>query len=189
MIRYMIYRVYSKLERPDDTLSERIVFYGWTMFKDWVKLFLKQRSKDKYQIVKVDDDKLTDDGDIPSIDTRLDSLLLISSQTNERIYIITTDKEIAEYESKIHQLFRDLSSLNSINGNGDYLNMIYNLAEKYKDALDFLGYSPREFEYIFPPSINADDEFETELRMNHNSIIDKISISVESFIKVMKDDM
>lgn len=195
-MRYMIYRVYSKLERPDENLSERTVFYGWTFYKDLLKLFLKQRDRSKYRVIKLDDEQIIDDyNELPSIDMRLDTLLLTSAKTNEKVYIITTDNEITLYESKVHELFSKLSSLETIKGNGNYLDMFYNLIGKYKLALDFLGYSPREFEYIFPPSISSDEEFESNLHAKHSGhytsmkVIDKITISVESFIKVMKDDM
>lgn len=196
-MRYMIYRVYSKIEHPDENLSERTVFYGWTFYKDLVKIFFKQRDKSKYQVIKLDDEEIAEDyGDAPSADTRLDTLVLRSVQTNEKVYIITTDKELGQYESKVHELFKDLSSLEVIKGDGNYIDMIYNLVGKYKIALDFLGYTPREFEYIFPPSVSDTEEFESELQMKHNGdissltkVIDKITISVESFIKVMKDDM
>ena len=89
-----------------------------------------------------------------------------------------------------------------------FLNLIGNIRKEYASALDILGFSPREFESLFPGEDTMewiqhgiDDSYEdVDIREYHkhydmpgrsatNEIYMRIIYSLESFIRVMKEDL
>lgn len=198
---YVIYRQYSRDERPGESFIERCPLYGWTNDKKMIKLFLQQRSKDKYKIIKVSKEDIECDYEEPmNRSMMLDILQLQSVSIDEKMYFISTDNEVQTWEFKLHQMFEDAASLESIKGDGNYLELFHNIKEEYTDALAVLGYVPRELEALFPAAVLSMDEFEAELDSRHScgdanksletaSAKDKVIFSAEAFIKIFKDEM
>ena len=218
-LKYLIYRIYSAKERPE--MNERSVFYGWTSSKKVAKVFLKQRDKNKYQVIKMNDDEIIQNipysDEIITIESMIDFVKLRSAKTHEEIYFFTTLREMKQTEIDIQRMFHDMSSIANIKGNGNYLNMIFNLDEYYLSALFYIGYRPPELDILFP-SADERDNFstmydveesiedaydgmiehppETSERyqsipglMTINDVASKIIYSIESFIKVLKNDL
>lgn len=100
----------------------------------------------------------------------------------------------------------------------DYINMFYNLDDYYKSALEYLGFRPSEMDILFPSADVNDDysnlsKVEDQIEgaydrfMNNHSteevqqieslpglsaiddVANKIIYSLESFIKILKDDL
>lgn len=175
--KYLVYRKYSQEERYDP--AERLVFYGWSDSKDVVMAFLKQRTLSKYKVRK-----FHPDGDIRDYvgdDSYIDRVNLKSAKSGESIILFITKRELDESEKKIDRMFRNLSSVQSA---GDriieVLTLFVNLTEYYMSALDFLGFNPPELESLFP---SATLDFVT------TDVSKKIIYSLESFIRVLRDDM
>lgn len=216
--KYLVYRVYTKEERPD--IEDRSILYGWSTNKSIVKAFCKQRSKDKYQVLKMSNDDIirTFSEEIDDTDAMIDFIKLKSAKTHEVIYLFMTLNEMRETEKKIQKMFLDQASLERIPGNGNYLELFMNLDDYYADALFFIGYRPREVDILFPSADPRDDYAsvdrieqqidqaydglygfpQEELRRSTDSVVglsiiedvaNKICYSVESFIKVMREDM
>lgn len=180
---YIIYRAYSIDERPDDTIDERNILFAWTNDKHLLKMFMQQRNPEKYRINRCHREDLERYySDIDTKDMKLDLLPLRSKSTDGFIYIISTKKELDEFQGKVRELMDNLSSLEVIKGGGNYLDMIYNLEEKYSDALNFLGYTPREFQAFFTSGFDSYSE-------SNDPVIFNYIYSAEAFIKVMLDDM
>lgn len=216
--KYLVYRVYTKEERPDR--EDRNVLYGWSTNKSIIKAFQKQRSKDKYRVIKMSRDDIvrTFSEEIDDTDAMIDFIKLKSAKTHEVIYLFMTLNEMRETEKKIQKMFLDQASLERIPGNGNYLELFMNLDDYYADALFFIGYRPREVDILFPSADPRDDYAsvdrieqqidqaydglygfpQEELRRSTDSVVglsiiedvaNKICYSVESFIKVMREDM
>lgn len=198
---YLIYRVYSRDERPDESFLERQILYGWTKHKCLIKIFFQQRSKSKYKVIKIHKDDLEKFYSEPLDDTtKLDILPLRSRYSDDLVKLISTDKELSEWEYKLRTMLEDVASLESVKGSEHCLELFANIDDKYKDALSFIGYTPREMESLFPSSVLSMDEFESELYSRHsdgnikssmNAVDpkDQVIFSLEAFIKIMKDDM
>lgn len=162
---YIVYRIYSKKERPERV--ERSIFYGWTHSKDIVKIFLKQRNKKKYKVLKMTDEEviynIPNSDETITYDTMIDFVKLRSAKTAEEIYFFTTLREMKEAEINIQRIFHNMSSIDKIKDKGDgrnYLNMIFNLDDYYLSALFYIGYRPPEIDVLFP-SASETDNFST----------------------------
>lgn len=160
--KYIVYRVYKKSERPE--VSERYMFYGWTESKSVIKVFLKQRNKKKYEVLKMTDEEvifnIPNSDEVITYDTMIDFVKLRSAKTDEEIYFFTTLTEMKEAEISIQRLFHDMSSIDKIRDKGDgrnYLNMIFNLDDYYLSALFYIGYRPPEIDVIFPSASELDN--------------------------------
>lgn len=215
--KYLVYRVYSKKERPD--MIDRSRFYGWTNSKNTLKAFIMQRNKKKYKVVKLDDDEIAEtfSEEIDDVDAMIDFIKLRSAKTHEEVPLFMTLNEMRETEKKIQRMFLDKASFENINGNGNYLELFMNLDPYYADALYFIGFRPREVDIMFPSADYHDDYssiesieekidnaydslygFPEESLKKQTSIVglsviediaNKIYYSIESFVKVLKDDM
>lgn len=212
----MIFRVYTKDERRDP--DTRAIFYGWTRNKSVLKGFFSQRDKKKYKVIKMTDEFIAEQfsEDNTDQDTCID-ILKIKTIEGEEVSLFATSREIHQAEIDIQRLFHDKSSLENIKGNGNYISMLLNLDEYYSSALELIGYRPMEVDILFQSadpndSYNGlykteeeihdaydgiytypDDNEERGLRVEGLSSIEDISsrviYSLESFIKVMKDDL
>lgn len=179
---YLIFRVYSEKERPNESKDERSVFYGWTNKKLMLKMFFRQRDENKYRVFKTTIDEIARRLlDPPEKDTELDFLNL-KSRNGSSLAFIATDNEVGEYENRIQEMFRELSSLSTIKGTGNYLEMFYNLLDPYSSALSTIGYIPPEIEAMFSTYSDAYTD-------SYSSIFNKVIYSAESFVKVMKEDL
>lgn len=219
MSKYLIYRVYSKKERPDT--DNRAVLYGWTNSKDVAKAFMKQRSSDKYHLVKLSDEELeekTTSDEFTDSNTMIDYVRLKSAKTHEEVSLFITRNELKEAELSIQSKFHEMSSIARITGNGDYLNMIFNLDDYYLNALIYLGYRPPELDILYPSADERDNfstlyDVEESIEeayagmsenppdgtseryqsvpglMTISDVASKIIYSLESFIKVLINDL
>ena len=155
---------------------------------------------------------VTDDSE-----TMIDFIKLRSTQTQEEVLFFSTANELRTAEINIQKMMKDLSSISDIPGDGNYLYMILSLEDYYGDALHYLGYRPPEIEIMFP-SIQGEcgwgelDAIESEIDSAYDGLMispqevvtkndqplglstltdvsTKILYSLESFIKVLKDDL
>ncbi len=151
-------------------------------------------------------------------DNRIQFIKLTSNKTGELFTLFMTRGELRESEIKIQKLFKERCSISIINTDSEKLYQltlaIVNLKDKYAEALDMIGYQPYEVEGLFDgvresmsedPSIEEylDDVYKwqddfSDIRKNPNrplgmsAFLDtckKILYSLESFIKVMKNDL
>ena len=206
---YIVYRVYEDMP----IRSSNMCFYGWTSDKDVLKAFLKQRKKKKYtyKSIKEHTSSLNDDN-------RIDYIKLRSTKTLETTILFLTLNEMREVECNIQRLARETCSLANITSDGEklclYINAIVNLKDKYAKALDMIGYQPPEIETLFDSvheSITDDPSLEEHLEVIYKyrednpsyrktrdtppgaaafcDVCKKILYSLESFVKVMKDDL
>lgn len=210
--------MYSKEERPD--YEDRSRLYGWSRSKSVVKAFMKQRSKDKYRVFKMNENEIarTFSEDIDDPEAMIDLIKLKSVKSGELIGIFMTSNEMLETEKKVQKLFYDQASLSNVEGDGNYVSMFLHIKDYYADALYIIGCRPGEIDAIYPSSDYHDDyanlmdieekidnaymgmylcpqevwqRSDTSLRglSMIDDISNKILYSVESFIKVMREDM
>lgn len=135
----------------------------------------------------------------------------------EYVYLFMTANEMLEAEKHIQRYFRDLCSISNISPDGDYMQMFLHIEDYYAEALDFIGYRPPEISAMFPSADYRDDPGEiigiTELIEQAYSggsicpsesfgnisepaglsmltdVATKILYSIESFIKVLREDL
>lgn len=193
--KYLVFRVYSEKERPN--LSERMIFYGWTNSKSIIKAFLKQRDERKYKVIKMTDEEIIRQinysDEIITPYTFIDFIKLKSVNNDNEITLFTTLSEKNEVEKRIQKMFNELSSIKSIHGRGNYVDMILNLDEYYLMPLLILGYRQEEI-YLFEDDSEERSKSIERYRKNLEIIeIDdtfaKIIYSIESFIKILKNDL
>lgn len=187
--RYLVFRHYDQKERPNISYRERTIFYGWTMNKSVVKVFLKQRTKSKYVIKKMDVDEIDNfaypDGTNDVLDPQymINYVNLQSAKTGESIPLFLTESEMKVTEKRIQEYFRKLASF-SIDEREDIdhvfacMNMFSNLKERYTQILYFIGFRPEEFDMLFQGS-GWHDEF-TEMDEINNQIEMAYSGAMES---------
>jgi len=215
---YIVYRVYSKEERTSE-YDVKARFYGWSLNKNVIKAFTSQRSKSKYKVIKtyIEFDNMQFDGIDLDSDNMIDFIKLRSAKTHEEFHLFMTANEMKEAEIRIQVYFRDLCYISDINGKCDYVKMFLSLKDHYRDALDYIGYRPPELSAMFDSADYRDDPGDimgiTELieeaysgssispsesyDRNNNppglSVLSDIAIrilySVESFVKVLRDDL
>lgn len=217
--RYLVYRAYSDKERPGIPENERIVLYGWSSSKAVVKAFIGQRDPKKYKVRKATYDEIISnlkmDLDPEMI---IDFVNLESSTTGETIKLFMTYRELKDTEKAVQRYFNDLASL-SDRGTSEMtlLELYMNIEEPYISALQFIGFKPPEMDILFDSveyresgdylyTIDGliesayDNIYEVPHEtLYHNgnipglemleSVNSRILYSVESFMKVMKEDM
>lgn len=203
---YIIYRMF-----PDGKGKA----YGWTFDKKILKSFLKQRSAKKYKAITSTYDEITSlfseqvDG---AALYGIDWLELTSNRTGETVKLFLTENEKIVAEKAIKRLLKDTCALDRINGEiEDYVDMVRWLKEKYFDALDLIGYHPKELEALFDSiedyssmttAFNREtgayyeitpDEFYQMHNVSSGDAYDhafnQIIWSLESFIRVMKEEL
>ena len=203
----MIFRTYPDRE-------SRI--FAWTMSKDALKLFRKQRDQSKYRIMKLYIDDKEEFDDIHN-GNMLDFLILKSVIDKKPIKFLTTDLEVQQYEKDLQKYFLKLPALvQRAGGKTTLLQLFMNLKEEYKEALDFIGYRPEELTDLFDDEeysrcgtksqwIEGDieseyiDKYDSEARFGghiikpvgqnaFNDVFSKIIYSAESFVKMRKED-
>lgn len=216
--KYLVYRVYTKEERPDIDERFVLYGWSTnkSIVKAFCKQ--RNKNKYHVIKMSNDDIIRTFSEEIDDTDAMIDFIKLKSAKTHEVIYLFMTLNEMRETEKKIQKMFLDQASLERIPGNGNYLELFLNLDDYYADALFFLGYRPREVDIMFPSADPRDDYAsidriseqidqaydglfgypQEELRREADKVIglstiedvaNKICYSIESFIKVMRDDM
>ena len=213
---YLVYRVYSKKERPD--YNSRIIFYGWTNSKNVIKAFFQQRNKSKYYVCKTSMEELGERFSENNLEYNnfIDYLPLRFVSTGEKINFFMTIDEMHEAEIKIQRYFREKCELVTIDkGKTHLLNLFMNLDDYYVNALEYIGFIPPEINELFPSANPLEDNIEDIEDMISDgydtyygapaehlehlstppgiSIMDKvytkILYSVESFVKILKEDL
>lgn len=204
---YVVYRVYRGKELPDTNKTSHI--YGWTCSKKVLKAFLKQRGEKKYLLKKMTMDELSNrlhdhDHDVAGR-YMIDFIKLKSAKTGEEFHLFMTVHEMNQAERAIQRLFEDACDLDKIDPDdiSRYVNMVINLQEKYYDALFYLGYRPKEIEGLFSDDFITTSSYPydgipfDEYYMNDDppvysptaDVANKIIYSIESFVKVMREDL
>lgn len=216
--KYLVYRVYTKKERSEFTDRSRFYGWSSAKSVIKAFLEQRDPKKytvikiDKHQIAETFSEEIDD------VDAMIDMLILKSVSSGEEIPLFMTLNEMRETEKKIQRMFDDMASLERIDGTGDYLQMFLNFDPYYADALFIIGCRPREIDIMFPSADYHDDysnimKVEEEIdnaydriytspsetySSHYNKILgltalddvcNKIYYSIESFIKVLKDDM
>lgn len=218
-VYYLVFRNYSYKERPHSTPDNRLEFYGWSQDKKVIKAFMIQRSKDKYKVVKKYKEMFPEAmlESWVDIETMIDFIMLPSVTTGNEVPLFMTKQEMSEVEIKLRKYFKELPKLVEMaNGEITLLRMYTNLKDKYHDVLNIIGYQPNELKTLYDDSMSDEysesyikdlySEYVTELgcedcrKIGHdeipgrdwaieNDISYKIIYSVESFVKIMKDDL
>ena len=226
---FLVHRVYSHKERPNDDRRSRV--YGWTGSRKVLRAFLKQRDEKKYTFVELTGMEMAEiysHNDL-SRENMITFLLLKSSQTGETFHLFMTLNELNEVEKRVQRIFVDLSMLTRIvtphsydlefDNREDITNKIIlfmelylNIKDKYSDALHFIGYRPSEIEKYYPPPDREEAEivddaidmaYAGNISMEYfnephdqipglmalEDVSKQILYSLESFIKVMKEDL
>lgn len=217
--KYLVYRAYSRKERPYVSSNDRLVLYGWTANKNVLDAFFEQRDKKKYRVKKTTDEEIKEVLNTEmSPDMMIDFIDLKSASTGEIVKFFMTQMELISTEKNIQHYFQDLSRLvDRDNGKKKLLELYLNLDEYYIDALQYLGFNPPELsdlfdsvDYLDSPSgfmdIDGliDGAYESICDVPHEyeyhqgiipsipmmeNVNNKILYSVESFIRVLRDDM
>lgn len=215
--RYLVFRYYSPDEGSDIHYQDRTVFYGWTDHKPVLKAFMAQRSESKYLVKKLPKLEVTEmvehgiHEEIDESNRMIDFIKLKSSISGEEFILFMTGYEMEETEKQIQSAIRSFASIDMFeqyDAEDEYrlVNIFSNLKDRYADSLYYIGFRPRELDSLF-----AEDECED----NGYTVIDQISsgyskknsshdprgtkellddfskiiYSLESFIKVMRQDM
>lgn len=205
---YLIFRVYTAKERPNP--KDRYVFYGWTTNKSIIEAFQMQRNMDKYakrKLTREEMDKFKDSYDEDEITcVEMDYVMLHSAHSDLEIMFVTTLHELKETEYNIQEMAREMCDLSKIKGDGDYLSMIINLKDVYREALDRIGYRPSQLDFDYPSDHDTlmdtiDGAYAEGIvtdtkgsrQIPSQSVIDDVAsmslYSIESFIKALRDDL
>lgn len=171
----------------------------------------------KYYEDEESDELIQIDGYEVDTNNMINFVRLRSVTSGEYVNLFMTADEMQEAEKRIQRHFRNLCSIGNIQGKGDYLSMILSIDEYYGDALDFIGYRPPEISAMYPSADYRDDPGEImgidELIEEAYSgsimspledymhdaklpglstltdVATKILYSVESFVKVLREDL
>jgi hypothetical protein len=199
---YFVYRVYSADERNYSLHNSRL--YGWTHNKSILKAFLKQRNNRKYFAEKHSEDEISEMFSENKLfnENMIDYINIRSATSGEEFMLFTTLQELTECEHRIQQYFEDLSSFTTLQVKGEkipyYVNMVLSLREDYLDALNTIGYNPKEINILYDDA-EYDYRIDSAFDMDSGHIIwnplsnpkhsTRFIYTLESFIKVLKDDM
>lgn len=213
---YAVFRVYSRKERNDP--KERQVFYGWSNSKQVIKVFMKQRSPDKYRVVKLhgdDRDNYSFHPEEDELDSMIDFVKLKSAANHEEVLFFSTLRELREAEIKIQERFHEMCSI----PDERLLTLYQHIDPYYLEALEVLGFRPKEIDMMYDTSDPRDnyntlelvkDEIDnayygvTEMSYEEyrsatsgtvpglsaiSQIGDKILYSFENFVTALRDDL
>lgn len=204
---YLLDRVYKKSDNYVKNGGNDWRYYGWTNHKSILKLFFQQRDPKKYDVFRYNEYEIEDNKNlIDFIDEKyeIQPIKLASVKADGRkIILYTTEREEREAEESIKRTFSDLASLtkhNDLNDEEKLPRMVKaycGFKEKYLDALDAIGFFPEEIENKFDsvddPYYESSDDCNFIFPHRKNDIGSKpyhqVLYSLESFIKVMKEDM
>lgn len=216
---YVIHRVYSKKEKYINDRKSYLYGWTDNKSILKAFLSQRTKSKYGIDEIYADPEDILDGqyNDLDS--NNMLNYIILKSVNNkiDDYYFFMTYNELQETEKRIQKYFRDLCSISNIYYDDDYLGMLSHINEYYARALDFIGYRPPELSAMYPSADYTDDPGEiigiTELidsaycgaaihpyeEINVNGkipglsmltdISTKIIYSVESFIKVLKDDL
>lgn len=212
--KYMIFRIYTQEERADR--DQRAVFYGWTRSKVIRDAFMAQRKKRKYRCIKMYDEDIARyySEDATDDSTMINILKLKSAADGKEYSLFMTANEVKQAEIEIQRMMEDACRLENIDADLNLLvDFFTSLDDYYADALMLIGYRPPEIRYKFPGADDEDDLTSTERQIeevyNHNcsrdgdvkalattppeirleQVADMVVYSLESFVRVMRNDL
>lgn len=149
----------------------------------------------------------------------LNYVKLKSVKDQQEYCFFTTLDELEATEVEIQHYFSELSTIDDVEGIDRILIEIMNLKKYYLDALIYLGYRPSQIDQLFPSASEYDEfngcsKAESEIEYAYSgdfsfspmeygeakiekipglntleSVHNKIIYSLESFIKILKDDL
>lgn len=172
--------------------------FGWTANKFLAKAFMMQRDRDKYRVVKADEYKLARNFGENQRDyaEELKMIKVRSTSGPGEYSVVTTDNELNEARAHILDMLRDLSALSHPGEEFDpmLLGAFMCLGDPYKEALDYIGFQPKEMAAMY----QGDDESiypEEEMRKYYGvgSMVnipdyEKCLYSLEGLIAGLKED-
>lgn len=211
MAYYLVYRTYSAEEMPNASEEELRPLYGWSCSKDVIRAFCAQRSPEKYLVVKVSEYQVGEVlSEVAWDDTNeIDYLKLQVAATGEEVKLFMTKCEMEECEIKIQRYFRDLADIVAKRG-FRALDLYVNLRNKYIAPLRVIGFNPMEsvdmddtgmhrgfctdefaVDWEIHQAYQSNDRFDNKIPglQTMTNIHSKVIYSVESFLKVMRDDL
>lgn len=174
------------------------VEFGWTPSKSMMKAFMMQRDKEKYRVFRANEYKLARDFGENQRDYA-DELKLIrvkSVRGRDEYAIITTENELIEAKAHLLDDLRDLAALSRTNDEFDpmLLGAFLCLYEQYHDALEYLGFHPKEVDATYQADYSSIYS-EQEMRKYYGSggLVDvpdyeKCLYSLEGLIAGLKED-
>lgn len=216
---FVVYRNYSKKEQPDHEVGPVLYGWSLNKSVVKAFLSQRTEGKYYVEKMKGNVDELIDGyyNDLDTNNMINFVKLKSVEDKDEYVYLFMTANEMQEAEKRIQRHFRDLCSISDIKGDGDYLEMFMNLEDYFADALDFIGYRPPEISIMCPAADYRDDPGEImgidelieqaydgaamsphEVYENKadlpglstlTDVASKILYSVESFIKVLREDL
>jgi hypothetical protein len=157
-----------------------------------IKLFIEQRSRDKYQIYKMDEDKVkylySNDAASPIDDkNRMIDFVQLQSVSGDTYYFITTGFELCNAEKLIQRMVRKHCSFDKSNNIEKTVKLFMCLKDEYIELLYYIGYRPKELDILFPSAdyndnidnIQSvedciDDAYEIPYNKIKNNIIDSL---------------
>jgi hypothetical protein len=126
--------------------------YGWTESKKIAWAFMKQRSPNKYKVVKMTSEQIAEmfSETIMESSNQLDYFKIRSAKTGDEVVFFTTMEEMNEAETKIQRYFRELPHLiEHADGREEVVHLFVRLKNKFAEALDFIGFRPPEVELLY----------------------------------------
>jgi len=216
---YVVYRVYDKKERPGENTEPIVYGWSRSKNVIKAFLSQRTPSKYYVDKIRGDAEEIVDGYYNDLDTENMINYVKLKSVANkdEDVHLFMTANEMQEAEKRIQRYFRDLCCLSEIKGKGDYLGMFLNIHEYYADALELIGFRPPEISAMCPAADYRDDPGEiigiTELieeaysgatispseSFSNNTrlpglstlpdVASKILYSIESFIKVLREDL
>ena len=216
---FLVYRIYSNKERGDANIRSLLYGWSPKKSIVKAFLSQRTKGKYKVIKTYGDRDEIQVEQQDLDVNNMINYVKLKSAQTNEDFHLFMTADEMQEAEKRIQRYFRDLCSISEIKGDVDvYLEMFLNIEEYYADALDFIGYRPPEISAMFPSGDFRDDPgdimgldelieeaysggatYPKETFDRYDPVLPglstltdvatKILYSIESFVKVLRNDL
>ena len=204
MSRYLVYRIHRNPTEEDIN-----PLYGWSDSKDIIKAFMSQRDNKKYVVKKVREDDIGEAfSEVAWDDTnKINYLPLQSVTTGETVCLFMTLQEMQETEKHVQRYFRELANIIELS-NFKVFDLYINLKSRYIEALGLVGFDPNigdDFNGFFGGFCTEEWPQEWEISQAYQMKVDprnrppgletlttvasKIIYSLESFIKVMRDDL
>lgn len=192
--------------------------YGWSFDLNIVKAFLKQRN-DSYKWMKSNkrEVEIIFNADRSLNERMINCIKLKSTKYERKFLLFITIDELRNCEKMIQQLMIDQCRLNK--GNISYerltecISIISDLKDRYYNALYFIGYRPPEILSLYNqnytyydindlidiaydecgwlscPLYNSITKYGVPSIYNLDEVYEKVIYSLESFIKVLKDEL
>ena len=215
---FAVYRIYTKKERELTSTKSRFYGWSFSKNVVKAFLSQRTQGKYDYTKVYIDEEGYPEIDGYEIDDSNMINFVKLKSVSNGEYFdLFITANEMMEAEKRIQKYFRDLCAISMIDGKGDYMQMVLNIDEYYASALDFIGYRPPEISAMYTSADCRDDPGEimgldeliddaysgsclypSEESTNISrplglstltDIATKILYSLESFVKVLRDDL